>query len=263
MFADATPFWRHSDGVRSLPLLSPDDPPPVRRTTRPGDWLFTVEHAGRAVPAALGDLGLPAGEIDRHIGWDPGASDLAHALLDRLGGVLVEQPYSRLVIDCNRPWGSPTLIPEISDESPVPANQRIEGAARHARWNEIHQPYQSAVAAEVRARPRSLVSVHTYDPQRRTDAAPRPWPVGLLWRQDNPLATALAAALASDPGVLPLGINQPYSIDDASDYALPVHAEPAGLPHVLIEVRNDYLKTPDAVAEMADRLAAALNAWTP
>jgi predicted N-formylglutamate amidohydrolase len=246
-----------------LPLLSPDDPPPFRRIARPGGWLFTVEHAGRAVPNALGDLGLPAGEINRHIGWDPGASDLAHALLDRLGGVLIEQPYSRLVIDCNRPWSAATLVPEESDETPVPANRALSVADRHLRWNRIHQPYQSAVAAEVKTRPRGFVSVHTYDPQRRVDPALRPWPVGLLWRQDNPLATALAKALAVDSTLQPLGINQPYSIDDASDYALPIHAEPAGLPHVLIEVRNDYLKTAAAVAEMTDRLAKALNAWTP
>ncbi len=252
-----------TDGVRSLPLLSPDDPPPFRRTARPGDWLFTVEHAGRAIPAALGDLGLPEGEIDRHIGWDPGAANLAHALLDRLGGVLVEQPYSRLVIDCNRPWTAASLIPEDSDLTPVPANRDLPVGDRHRRWNEVHQPYQAAVAAEVKARPRGFLSVHTFDPQRRVDPTPRPWPVGLLWRQENPLASALASALATDPAAQPLGINQPYSIDDASDYALPVHAEPTRLPHVLIEVRNDYLKTPDAVAAMADRFAAVLSAWSP
>jgi predicted N-formylglutamate amidohydrolase len=263
MCADATPIVAPFYRVRRLPLLSPDDPPPFRRTARPGDWMFTVEHAGRAIPARLGDLGLPEGEIDRHIGWDPGAADLAHALLDRLGGVVVEQPYSRLVIDCNRPWASDTLIPAESDLTPVPANRALSVADRHLRWNRIHQPYQSAVAEAVKARPRGFVSVHTYDPQRRVDPALRPWPVGLLWRQENPLSPALAAALADDPAVQPLGINQPYTISETSDYAIPVHAEPAGLPHVLIEVRNDYLRTPDAVAEMADRLAAALNAWTP
>ena len=85
----------------------------------------------------------------------------------------------------------------------------------------------------------------------------RPWPVGLLWRQPNPLADGLARALAREAAALPLGINQPYEIEDASDYTIPVHAEPRRLPHVLIEVRNDHLRTPAAVAAMADLLTRA------
>jgi predicted N-formylglutamate amidohydrolase len=63
----------------------------------------------------------------------------------------------------------------------------------------------------------------------------------------------------SQEAVRPLGINEPYEIEDASDYTIPVHAEPRGLPHVLIEVRNDHLQTPVFVARMADLLIPALT----
>jgi predicted N-formylglutamate amidohydrolase len=216
----------------------------------------TVEHAGTAVPRVLGDLGLPPGEIDRHIGWDPGALDLGQALAQRLDATLLAQPYSRLVIDCNRPWGAPDLAPPVSDGTVVPANEGLSEADFRRRWDAIHAPFHAAVA-EAAHTARCLLSVHTYDPQRRSDGAIRPWPIGLLWRQPNPLAETLARALAREPAALPLGINQPYEIEDASDYTIPVHAEPRRLPHVLIEVRNDHLRTPAAVAAMADLLTRA------
>jgi predicted N-formylglutamate amidohydrolase len=237
-------------------LLGPGDPVPIIRGAGGSGWLVTVEHAGRAVPRALGDLGLPPGEIDRHIGWDPGALALGEAIAKRLDATLLAQPYSRLVIDCNRPWGAPDLAPAVSDHTIVPANVGLTEADFRRRWDAIHAPFHAAVAAAA-DKARGLLSVHSYDPQRRSDGAVRPWPVGLLWRQANPLAEGLARALVREKAALPLGINQPYEIENASDYTIPVHAEPRGLPHVLVEVRNDHLRTPAAVAAMADLLTRA------
>lgn len=237
-------------------LLGAGDPAPLIHQAGGSGWLVTVEHAGRAVPRALGDLGLPPGEIDRHIGWDPGALALGEALALRLDATLLAQPYSRLVIDCNRPWGAPDLAPPVSDGTVVPANEGLSEADLRRRWDAIHAPFHAAVEKAAKTA-RGLLSVHTYDPQRRSDGAIRPWPIGLLWRQANPLAETLARALAREPAALPLGINQPYEIEDASDYTIPVHAEPRRLPHVLIEVRNDHLRTPAAVAAMADLLTRA------
>lgn len=240
-------------------LLSPGDPAPAEVVTgRPG-WLLTVEHGGRAVPARLWDLGLPAGEIDRHIGWDPGALALAQVLREGLDATLVAQPYSRLVIDCNRPWDAPDLVPIVSDGTPVPGNAELEEAGRRARWDAIHAPFHAAVARACEKAPRGLLAIHSYDPRRRADAAIRPWPIGLLWRQENPLAQRLAERLAAMEGARPLGLNAPYAIDDASDHTIPVHAEPRGLPHVLIEVRNDHLADAAGVARMAGLLLSALT----
>lgn len=237
-------------------LLGPADPAPLVCRAGSSGWLVTVEHAGTAVPRALGDLGLPPGEIDRHIGWDPGAFALASALAERLGATLLAQAYSRLVIDCNRPWGAPDLAPAMADGTAVPANEGLAEADLRRRWDAIHAPFHAAVA-EAADTARGLLAVHAYAPQRRADAAVRPWPLGLLWRQANPLAEGLARALDREAAAQPLGINRPYRIEDASDYTIPVHAEPRRLPHVLIEVRNDRLRTPAAVAAMADLLTRA------
>ena len=43
-------------------------------------FLLTCDHYGRIIPRALGDLGLPASEFERHIAWDVGIAGVAHAL---------------------------------------------------------------------------------------------------------------------------------------------------------------------------------------
>lgn len=241
------------------PLLTPADPPPVEVVTGSSGWLITCEHAGHAVPARLGDLGLAASELTRHIGWDPGAGALAAALSDRLDATLVAQPYSRLVIDCNRPRGAPDLCAAEVDGTVVPANSRLDEAAKQARWDAIHQPYHDCVAALLDSgRFGAFVSVHSYDPQRRCDPVMRPWPVGLLWRKDNPLVDHLVRGLAGEAAAQPLGFRQPYRIGDDHDVTLPRHPEPRAMPHVLIEIRNDHLRRPEAIFGWAGILARHL-----
>jgi predicted N-formylglutamate amidohydrolase len=162
------------------------------------------------------------------------------------------------VIDCNRPWGAPDLVPAVSDGTVVPANAGLTQADLRRRWDAIHAPFHAAVAEAAADRARPPRRPHLR-PQRRSDGAVRPWPVGLLWRQANPLADGpCPRAGPRGGGAQPAGLNQPYEIEDASDYTIPVHAEPRRLPHVLIEVRNDHLRTPAAVAAMADLLVPRL-----
>lgn len=238
-------------------LLDARDPAPVALRGGPAPFVLTVEHAGRAVPRRLADLGLPPGEIDRHIGWDIGALDLALAMARRLPAVVIAQRYSRIVIDANRPREAEDLIPEATDGTTVPANAGLSDRDRAQRWDEIHRPFHDAVADHCDQGARALIAVHSYDPQRRSDAEVRPWPVGLLWRQENALAEGLARSLADAAPALPLGINQPYEIEDTSDFTIPVHGEARGLPHVLVEVRNDLIRDAAGIARFADLLARA------
>ena len=52
-------------------------------------YLFTCDHYGRLLPRALGDLGLPASELERHIGWDIGIAGVAEAVSRALDAHLV------------------------------------------------------------------------------------------------------------------------------------------------------------------------------
>ena len=97
-------------------LLSANDPAPVMWVNRESQApvLLLCEHAGNAVPAAHGTLGLPSDQLNSHIAWDIGAAAVARTMADLLQAPLLMQRYSRLVIDCNRPPGSNQSIPELS-----------------------------------------------------------------------------------------------------------------------------------------------------
>ena len=60
-------------------LLGPDEPDPViiRHADGASPFFLTCDHAGQRIPKALGDMGLPAAEFDRHIAWDIGAAGVS------------------------------------------------------------------------------------------------------------------------------------------------------------------------------------------
>jgi predicted N-formylglutamate amidohydrolase len=71
------------------------------------------------------------------------------------------------------------------------------------------------------------------------------------------MAEPMLAALRRDAGLV-VGDDQPYSARDHVDYTIRRHGRERGLPGVMIEVRNDLLRTPGDVAGWTDRLAGAL-----
>src|ERR1700682_2763403 len=123
-----------SPGATSLLLGSADVPPVLEDNAAGGSpFLLTCDHYGRLTPQSLGDLGLPAGELTRHIAWDIGIAGVAEALSKRLGAALIAQRYSRLVIDCNRPPGAPSSIPRISEATVIQGNEGLTQAAAATR----------------------------------------------------------------------------------------------------------------------------------
>jgi predicted N-formylglutamate amidohydrolase len=72
-------------------LLQEGDPPPFSLHNERGKapLLLLCDHASKAVPKALGDLGVPARELVRHIGWDIGGLDAAIELSTMLDAPLV------------------------------------------------------------------------------------------------------------------------------------------------------------------------------
>src|SRR5471032_1465780 len=105
-------------------LLAADELAPVTGCNENGSspFLIVADHAGNSMPRALGRLGVPESECERHIAWDIGIAAVSRILADALAATLVLQNYSPLVIDCNRMPGSETSIPAISELTPVPGN---------------------------------------------------------------------------------------------------------------------------------------------
>lgn len=244
-------------------LLGESDPRTVRLVNPDGasPFLLIGDHAGNAVPASLGDLGLDEAERTRHIAWDIGVERLGQALSRRLDAVFISQTWSRLVIDCNRDPATAGAIPEISDGTTVPGNLGLTDAQKQARIDAVHQPYQAAIAAEIARRtaagvPTVLISLHSFTPIWQGEA--RVWDGGVLHdgRNDG-FALGLLAALQALPGLV-IGDNAPYRMDTV-DHTVPRHAFAADLPYAEIEIRQDQLADPAGVDVWAGRLQAALT----
>ncbi|HKS88058.1 MAG TPA: N-formylglutamate amidohydrolase, partial [Stellaceae bacterium] len=243
-------------------LLGADDPSPVRvlRPDGASQFLLTADHAGRAIPRRLGDLGLPASELARHIAWDIGIAAVTELLSAALDAPAVLQTYSRLVIDCNRQPEWDSSIPTVSELTAIPGNAAIAPGQREARRREIFEPYHEQIAAllDVRAaaeRRTVLVAMHSFTPVFKGE--PRGVEVGVLYNRDARLAVIMLDLLRRE-GDLQVGDNQPYAITATSDYTVPVHGEGRGLAHVEIEIRQDLIANEAGQAAWAARLARLL-----
>src|ERR1700759_3238776 len=138
-------------------LLGPAEVPPVLEQNVSGasPFLFACDHYGRLLPHALGDLGLPASELERHIAWDIGIAAVAEQAAAALDAHLIAQRYSRLVIDCNRPPGAPNSIPMISERTTIPGNEGLTHEAIELRRRAIFAPYHDRISEVIGARRRA------------------------------------------------------------------------------------------------------------
>ncbi len=245
--------------------LTGDDPRPFYRigpASAHPHFVLVCDHASNAVPAHMERLGLDQAELDRHIGWDIGAAMVTRALSALLDAPAYLSGYSRLVVDCNRPVGSPTAMPAVSDGTVVPANRSIAPEEAAARTDALFRPYHDAIAACLDraigfgAVP-ILVAVHSFTPV--FDGFVRPWEVGLLYEHDDRLVQPLKEALAALRPGLTIGDNQPYAIVGPSDYSIPVHGQGRGLPHIEIELRQDLIGTQEGAEAWAENLAVAFK----
>ena len=244
-------------------LLTQDEPAPfdVEEGSPGSDYLVICDHAGNRVPRMLGTLGLAPQDLQRHIAWDLGAAGLAQALGRELDSWVILQPYSRLVIDCNRPLSSPQSVVQESDGSVVPGNLVISSEQKQLRAQCIFEPYHARIRRELteraaRGQASVLIFIHSFTPVLR--GTPRPWHAGVLHRREKRLAMPLLRALRAEPGLI-IGDNEPYEASEATDYGLVQHAERRGLPCVELEVRQDLLESQQGQSAWASRLARLIR----
>lgn len=245
-------------------LLGAGEPHPLEVFNPQGgasDFFLICEHAGRLIPASLGTLGLDEVDRTRHIAWDIGARDIAMELARLLDAPLYMQRYSRLVCDCNRRPDVASFIPEISETTVIPGNAGLSPEEIEMRVTEVFQPFHDAVGEALDARDAAgrrtvLATVHSFTPVFKGIA--RPWQIGVLFNRDTMLSPQIVRYLQANTGY-EVGVNQPYSVGDDTDYAIPVHGEKRGYPCVEFEIRNDLTSGKQAVADWARLLAASLQ----
>jgi predicted N-formylglutamate amidohydrolase len=248
--------------ARLRKLLAEDDPAVFTLEHEKGKspFFITCDHGGRRLPHCLGKLGLPDGELARHIAWDIGASAVSRRIGDALNAFTIHQTYSRLVIDCNRDPAVESSIVTLSESTEIPGNKNLSAAERAARADEILWPYHGRIVRALDERkaaghPTVLIAMHSFTPVFK--GISRPWHVGVLYNRDPQFAHIMKALFEAE-GDLVVGDNEPYAVSDASDYTIPVHGERRGLPHVEFEIRQDLIANEAGQRAWADRLIRLL-----
>ena len=230
-----------------------------------GRLLLVADHAGYAVPIKLAGLGLDPVFMDQHIAYDIGAAAVTRQLAVILQVPAILAGYSRLVIDLNRSLDDPSSIPEQSDGVVIPGNHNLDVSARVQRAARLFYPYHQAISARLaQIRDRgiipALISIHSYTPVM--NGIMRPWEIGVLWKEDNRIAEPLIHRLRQEENrgrKLMIGDNEPYSAYSPAGYTMATHAESVGLPHVLIEIRQDLIKTSEGQTLWARWLSLVLR----
>jgi predicted N-formylglutamate amidohydrolase len=249
--------------VDEYPLIGPGDPAPFSVINPQGraPVLLVCDHASRAFPRAMNQLGLADWVLDRHVACDIGAARVTHHLSERLDAPAVLAGYSRLIVDLNRKLTSSTAFIEVSDGITVPGNIDLSEEERADRIASFFDPYHGAIAARLRQfqergiQP-AFVSVHTCTPV--FNQVVRQMHVGVMWDKDPRIPVPFIRNLADTEGVC-VGDNEPYSGDHPHDFTIDHHAEANELPHVGIEVRQDLVSDEAGARKWANILAEALE----
>lgn len=223
------------------------------------EFVLMCDHAGQALPAEYGTLGLAQSVFDEHVAYDIGAANLARRISDRLDAPAVMARHSRLLIDPNRAPDHPGLIPQSSDGTDIPGNLAVDSVERARRKAAYYDPFHKAVDSLIgRRRAQGLVpaivGIHSFTPIMQ--GAGRPWQAGVLWNRDPRLAEPLIAYLRRDSN-LAVGDNQPYS-GRLLGYSMDHHGGDNGFANMVIEVRQDLIDEPSKAATWGDLLADAL-----
>lgn len=242
----------------------PDTPAPAFELFNPGGkprLLFVCDHASNYIPSELKGLGLAPDLLGTHIAYDIGAAEVTRQMAQAFDAPAVLGTHSRLLIDLNRGEDDPTIVMKLSDGSIIPGNASADLKEVESRIARYYRPYHGAVGNLVSAARNTgvapvIVSIHSFTPEWKGRA--RPWQVGVLWsRKDRRLSDALLDVLRAEDDLM-VGDNQPYSGELEGD-CMAKHALANGLPHVLIEIRQDLIADPAGAARWANRLAPLLR----
>lgn len=249
----------------TIKLLGKDDPAPVEVINEEGKspFLFASEHAGNRVPEKLGNLGLSAENLADHIGWDLHIRKVGEQVSALLDAPYYVQPYSRLVIDSNRPPFAEQSILAVSDGRRVPGNEGLTPGDIDARQFEVFFPFHDAIASALDKRAAEglesiFVTLHSFTPSMKTGDNGRPWQITFQYGRDPFFSKKMIAEMGKDPAIC-VGDNVPYPVMDDTHYGIPIHGEKRKLLHTMIEIRQDVISDVEGQVFWARKVADVLR----
>ena len=200
--------------------------------------ILICDHASNYIPSAYKNLGLKKNQIQRHIGWDIGAAAVAKKLSINLDATLIMSGYSRLLIDCNRPFGVSEAFIKRSENTVIPGNLKLTKKEKKYRAKKFCIPYRNKIDKIIKFRIKKniipiIVSIHSFTPIYNGKS--RPWHLGLLYRREKRIFSLLKKELRKDKSTN-IGINEPYKCNLNGDFSIPYFAELNGLPCILLEI---------------------------
>lgn len=225
--------------------------------------VLTCEHASNALPPGF-DPGVGPDALASHLGWDPGAVDVARVVSARSGVPLLAGEWTRLFVDLNRSPEAPGAVPAESCGVPIPANARLSASERDERLRRVQAPYRAAVLAAVeraveRAGACLHVSVHSFTPELH--GRPRPFDAGVLFDPARPLEVAVADVLLT--GLRAAGrsarANEPYAgTEDGVTTWLRTRFAADRYAGIEVELNQELLATAGVPAEIGAVLAGLI-----
>jgi predicted N-formylglutamate amidohydrolase len=223
--------------------------------------LLVADHASPYFPARMNQLGLADWVLEQHVAWDIGSDLLTEYLADRLDAPAILAGFSRLIVDPNRQLDDPSAFIQVSDGIAIPGNIDLDERQKALRIQSFFNPYHEAITARLdvfrqQGTTPALISIHTCTPE--FDRIVRPWHIGVMWDRDGRIAQPLMRNLEAMEGIC-IGDNEPYSGRHPHDFTVDFHAEPTGLPHVGIEVRQDLVSDDAGAKKWATVLSRALK----
>lgn len=148
---------------------------------KPKVLVITCEHASNHIPVAFEvNFLLAQKELNSHLGWDPGAIELACHLSERLTTPLYHYEYSRLLIEVNRSIGHPQLFSQFTNT--------LESAEKNVLIHEYYLPYRKEVEQKISGLVNNgnqvvHLGVHTFTPELNGQV--REVEIGLLFDPDR------------------------------------------------------------------------------
>ncbi len=232
----------------------------LENQSSPTRLFITCEHADNVIPDRF-DLSESDRELlDTHWAWDLGAGALVREIAQLEDAPAVLSRVSRLVCDPNRGLDQDNLFRTHALDQPVALNTDLDDKEIERRLELYHDGFHRVVERRLaRAVARNpdlfLLSVHTFTPQLGDDV--RDVEVGLLFDNYPDYIDPLADAMRERG--FETAINEPYSGWEGLIYSVERHAHEHDLRYLEIEVRNDLLDTPEAIASTAEHVHSALD----
>ncbi|MGV6812207.1 MAG: N-formylglutamate amidohydrolase [Brevirhabdus sp.] len=217
--------------------------------------LFVCEHASNRIPDGLNNLGVSDEVIESHVAWDPGAFGVAEALARLVPAPLFAGNVSRLVYDCNRPPEAASAVPERSEVYDIAGNQGLAQVARAGRVRGVYEPFSQGLSDAIRNHSETLrlmVTIHSFTPVY--NGHERKVEIGILHGKDERFAHSMMKDLPAGAG-WDIRLNEPYGAADGVAHTLDAHGHANGLLNVMIEIRNDLIRTSKNQVDMAEFLA--------